>query len=337
MTKELKGYGREFIAETLYFGGGTPSLMPLEYVKQFIEISRKRYSLNNNAEITLECNPENLRGIDFKILSDIGINRLSIGIQRADKSMLSLLGRSEFSFEIVSNFIKELRKYKFSLSIDFIYGIQGDSVKKSGSELRNIISAIDPEHISLYALELKPGTLFYSKYSDDSLPDDEGFSKIYHGLRKILSDSGYYQYEISNFCKNNEYSRHNMKYFDNEEYIGIGPSAWSYKDRIRYSNISDIEKYIDSIVKGHRKYDFFEKIYREKRLSETIMMKFRKNQGVELSILNEFNDKELKDWNEIKNKLIKQNILIEDKSCIRINPEYFFVSNSIISELISVF
>lgn len=264
LTKEIKITSEKYSLEgshinSMYFGGGTPSIMPISFFSNLMNYIQKNFKINENAEITAEINPESG---DFKKLSDLkllGINRLSIGAQSFNDTVLKTAGRihnKKDTYNAVSN----AKKAGFeNISLDLIIGLPGQTKNILLSDIEQILD-ICPKHISAYMLSIEKGTQFYKIYNrknDAGFITDEKIAEYYEALCAILCKSGYGRYEISNFAKAGYESRHNINYWNRDEYLGLGPSASSFLKlaggmEIRKTNISDLYKYADNIMSNSK-------------------------------------------------------------------------------------
>ncbi|MDD2715760.1 MAG: radical SAM family heme chaperone HemW [Candidatus Wallbacteria bacterium] len=323
---------------TVYLGGGTPTQLSPAELNSLLASVRNRLRVAEDAEVTLEANPEHLVKFQPEILSSTGINRLSLGLQRRAPEMLKTLGRNENSFQLWTDKYHDLRSTGISLSLDFIYGIPGDTVEKSVREITEIIGSTPPDHFSLYLLEIKPGTVFQEKMNSGELklPIDEIQAEIYHALRGLLASHGYQQYEISNFASPGHESRHNLVYFNNGEYLGIGSGAFGRIDNLRYKNSSDLSRYLSCLQEGRRAMEFSETLDETLNARETLMMGLRKNEGVSLRVLSTIKDSQKEYVLERISYWNKMGVIVEDGERIRLNPDYFFTSNEVIGDIIDL-
>ncbi len=308
--------------DTVYFGGGTPSLIPPEYIEKILQCINSKFYISV-PEITLELNPSTVNINKLKFYKEMGINRLSIGVQSANDSELKLLGRKH-NFEKAKEIIINAANIGFNnISCDLMLGIPGQTIDSLNNSI-NKISELPISHISSYILKIEAGTPFDNEEFINKMPDDEFVSEMYLFTVKALKNNGFYQYEISNFAKNGYKSRHNLKYWHCCEYIGFGPAAHSYYNGIRYYYAPDLEKYIkfppEKIITDFEAGDSDEKL----------MLGLRLTEGVNL---NEFQDRK-------KSILLKAAPL---KKCgyidligdrLNLTPKGFMVSNSIIAELL---
>jgi oxygen-independent coproporphyrinogen-3 oxidase len=285
LKKEIKYY-RDFFPsfDTIYFGGGTPSLLT---PKQLIEIFNsifKYLNINSNAEITLESNPGDISLKYLNVLHNIGINRLNIGIQSFDDKILRFLGRRHYAQEAISS-IEAARQAGFNnVGIDLIYGVHGLGIKSWENTLHQAIS-FATEHISCYQLSLNERTPLYKKYlaNDWHLLDEKKELKMFLTTAKILENAGYIHYEISNFARKDKFkSRHNQKYWRHTPYLGLGPAANSFLDNKRWWNKTSVRTYIKEIAEGKMPVEDTESLSTEQLKLEALFLGLRTNVGIDL-------------------------------------------------------
>ena len=243
LIKELKMYP-EYEYDTVYFGGGTPSLLPVEMTAEIM--SNIRYK--ENSEITLELNPNDMTAEKLKELRKTGINRLSIGIQSFQNHVLKFIGRLHSGEDAVRVF-RDARKAGFeNISIDLMFGIPNQSFEDLKKDLENIL-LLSPDNISIYSLIWEEGTVFWSKLKKGILSemDQDLEAEMYEEIIDFLKKNGYSHYEISNFSKKGRGGIHNLKYWRNKEFIGVGLSAATYFNGKRYSNVRTFNKYYKSL------------------------------------------------------------------------------------------
>ena len=239
----------EHQVDSVFIGGGTPSLIPAADIRRLMDGLKKNFSVSPDAEITIESNPNSLTREKLDTYLDCGINRISIGIQSFDNRTLTLLGRLHDKNEAFQK-IQMARKAGFdNINIDLMFGIPQQSIKTWMDTIRQGIF-LGPQHISLYSLELQKGTPLYSevheKRSLTPIPDIID-REMYHEAIALLKQSGYLHYEISNVALPGKQSRHNLKYWSYEEYLGFGPGASSFFHGERFQNHSDMNSYINAI------------------------------------------------------------------------------------------
>ena len=244
LIEEIKLYPKENLYDTIYFGGGTPSLLPVNLISDImVNLKYKK-----DSEITLELNPNDITRENLKSLKEIGINRLSIGIQSFQDHILKFIGRDHTGNDAIKIF-KESREVGFeNISVDLMFGIPNQSLDDLKKDLE-LIKELSPENISIYSLIWEEGTLFWSKLQKGILfeMDQDLEADMFEYIIDFLTDLGYIHYEISNFSKENMYGKHNIKYWENKEFIGVGLSASEYLNGIRTSNVKNFHKYYCSL------------------------------------------------------------------------------------------
>ena len=243
---ELKGP-----VDTLFIGGGTPSLWDGDRINGLMENIRKYYCFSEDAEITIEANPGTLDAARLKAYRRAGINRISIGLQSADDRDLKTLGRIHTFEEFLENYAAAREAGFSNINVDLMSSLPGQTAA-GWEQVLTAVLKLAPEHISAYSLIIEEGTEFYDRYRDgDGLPDEEEEREIYHMTKRILEQYGYHRYEISNYCLKGYACRHNLGYWQGSQYLGFGLGASSCVGRPggkrrRFSNISDMEAYVDA-------------------------------------------------------------------------------------------
>lgn len=287
MARELflqRGYLDESL-ETLYFGGGTPSLLAPEEIEILLRPLYDHFSVTQGAEVTLEANPDDLTREKINGLRSAGINRLSIGIQSFDDDLLKFLNRAHDAHS-ARQCLADIRKAGFqNISIDLIYAIPGLSEKRWEETLREAIR-FSPEHISSYSLTIEEKTVFgnWSRKGKLKIVEEDLAARQFETLMDVLTDAGYEHYEISNFCKPGFYSRHNSSYWNQTPYLGIGPSAHSYDGDSRQFNIRNNALYVSAIKNGSIPFER-EVLSRENKVNEYILTTLRTRSGCNLKLL----------------------------------------------------
>lgn len=271
----------KYIINTVYIGGGTPSILDSKYI---IEIMDKlKNNLSENAEITIEVNPGTANRKKLEDYKRAGINRISIGLQSTEDYLLKEIGRIH-RFEEFLNVFEESRDVGFqNINVDLMLGLPNQTLEILEKSVEKIVK-LSPEHISIYSLILEEDTKLYSMINNKELklPDEETERKMYWKVKEILEEKGYIHYEISNFSKEGYFSRHNSDCWSQKEYIGIGLAAHSYLENKRFSNIDDMEKYIKNINNNQFEQNMIihENQTLEEKQKEMMLLGLRKIQGV---------------------------------------------------------
>ncbi|RXJ87610.1 radical SAM family heme chaperone HemW [Arcobacter sp. CECT 8985] len=306
----LKDNNKKF--ETVFIGGGTPSSVKHEEYQEVFRLISPY--LEKDCEITSEANPNSASEKWLEGMKNLGVNRISFGVQSFDNNKLKLLGRSHNNKSAISA-IQKANCIGFNgINCDIIYGVEGDTIKSLKKDF-DIAFSLPITHLSAYSLTIEEGTKFFNK-SDVKIDDEELSYEIFDYINKC----GFKQYEISNFAKEKKFqSKHNFGYWEHKEYLGIGAGAVGYKDKQRYYPLKSIEEYI----KTPTKYEI-EELSQEDIKVEKILLGFRCNNGVDLSI---FNNNELKKVNELikdrklnklNNKVFNPNFLLADELALYI-------------------
>ena len=318
LKQEIKHFYKNENLNTLYFGGGTPSLLTPDEIESILKL----FNISKNTEITIELNPETITEKYLKELYKIGINRLSIGCQTFDNNILEIIGRKHTAQQ-AKNIVKIAQKSGFkNISLDFIYGLPNQSIQNFENDLKEALK-LNIQHISLYGLKIDEGCYFY-KNIPENLPDNDTQADMYLLAIEILKDFG--QYEISNFGKA---SKHNLNYWDNNFYYGFGVAAHGYINGIRYSNYETIDEYVKNPIKHFSEI----KITKQAQLEEEIFLGLRKCNGIDVKKINsKYNiDFEFK-YKNILNKY--KDFFIKTSEGYALNTNGFLISNNIMSEFI---
>ena len=239
------------VFDTIFFGGGTPSLLSSDQVARIISELKANLSIDDEAEITLESNPATLSMESLRGYRQSGINRLSMGVQSMNDEILKRLGRIHTAGDVITD-VQNARAAGFdNINLDLMFAVPDSSLETTIMDI-DAVTSLGPEHISFYSLQLEEGTAFFKEFERGELEEvpDEIDREIYHVGAKLLRDKGYEQYEISNFAKIGYESRHNLKYWSMAPYLGLGLGASSFLDNKRITNVSSLEEYFELTSKG---------------------------------------------------------------------------------------
>ncbi|MBT2582353.1 radical SAM family heme chaperone HemW [Planococcus sp. ISL-109] len=269
--------------ETIFLGGGTPTALTPEQLERLLGLIRQYVPMTQNVEWSSEANPDELTREKMQVLFDGGVNRLSMGVQTFDPDLLKRLGRTHANDD-VRRAVETAREVGFnSISFDLMYGLPGQTMAQWEETLEQAF-AFDLPHFSAYSLIIEPKTVFYNlmvKGKLNTITEDlEG--DMYERLMEEMEKRGLHQYEISNFAKPGHESRHNLLYWDNEEYIGVGAGAHGYVDGIRYANHGPLKKYMEPLDSGIRPVLEENKVTIKAQMEEEMFLGLRKTKGVEL-------------------------------------------------------
>ena len=331
-----KGQATNEAISTIYFGGGTPSILDVNEINSIINRIHKEFNVESEAEITIEANPDDLNKEKIINLSLTEINRLSIGVQSFIDKELRIMNRAHDSKKAL-NSIEISKKYFNNISIDLMYGVP-ESTLESWTYNLDTVSQFEINHISSYALTLEPKTALESfvRKLVVEMPEEELVYDQYNLINKKLEPLGFINYEVCSFAKENFFSKNNSAYWLRKKYIGIGPSAHSFDGKSRSWNISNNKKYIDQIKKGKSFYKK-EKLSKVDQYNEYVMTGFRTIWGVSANFIeNNFNSK-FKNYftDRIQKHIDQKNIIVKDDIYTTTN-EGRFLADGISSDLFLV-
>ncbi len=333
LCAEIDGYkDRNISVDTVFFGGGTPSLLtPNEFEKITSHIN-KSFEVLPEAEFTLEANPKTLTRENLSAYMSMGVNRLSIGVQSIHENELKTLGRIHNLADFLDSYTLARECGIKNINLDLMYGIPLQTKESFNKTLDTVIS-LSPSHLSLYGLILEEGTPFYDKRAALPLPSEDTECDMYYLALKKLKSAGYSHYEISNYAKPGYECRHNLKYWRDESYIGVGVSAYSYFNSERYGNSSLISEYLSE---NREKYSYREKIDRNDEAYEFVMLGLRLAEGISLSEYKSKFDFDfitsarlpiIKKYNDLcMLKISNDRLYLTDKG--------FYISNSILTDIL---
>jgi len=326
LLEELKLYSYYgFSFKTIYFGGGTPSVIPPKIYEKFFKELSNLVNLSDIEEITLEVNPENYNLLDFLALKEVGFNRISVGVQSFLEKNLKILGRRHG----VKNSLKTLENaYKAgfeNILVDIIWGLPGQEIGDLKREFQ-FLKELPVVHLSAYMLTIYEDTPLKTLVERElfKLPGEEVIEKLYYTLLEEANKLDFERYEISNFAKDKRYfSKHNLLYWKMEPFLGLGSGAWSFDGRNRWSNVKNVEAYINAVLEGEKPVAYSYELSGEEFLKESIITGLRTVEGIPY------------DW--VKEKLSKElidNFFTLKGNRIAFNDRGFLLSNTLLSLLV---
>ncbi len=329
---------KDFLPEnsvnTIYFGGGTPSLLSQHELQQLLKTVHRHFSVTQDCEITLEANPDDLSRDTLLMLKQEGINRLSIGIQSFNDSFLKLFNRAHDAKMALSS-VNTARKVGFeNISVDLIYGIPEQTIGDFRTDLDKMI-ALQTEHISIYGLTIEEQTVFGKWYQKNKLTplDEETAAQQFEMIINELPKAGFRQYEISNFCREGFESKHNSSYWYGVPYLGIGPGAHSYNGHQRQYNVSHNIRYIQALQQGNIPFEK-ELLTTSQQINEIILTQIRTEQGIDLKQLIDRFDFDLMKNHPDKLSALQQRGLITCNERLKLTPAGRLLADGITESLI---
>lgn len=331
---------------SVYFGGGTPSLISPKYYKKFLGTVNNCFTFNDNIEITLEANPKTLSKKNLFEYKEAGINRISLGAQSFNDNILNFLGRSHTSNDTIQSVELIKESGVNNISLDFIYGIPNQKLCDVRNDL-DIIKKLDITHVSFYSLIIEEKTVFGKMKTQGKIKecDDELFIKFDNEIINSLELCGFERYEISNYAKNQMYSKHNMAYWDYNDFLGIGAGAYSgfskynednlINSSVRYSNQRSFKKYIECIKNNQSAIIFYEDNDSKTAMFEYIMLSLRKLTGLNFDdFYQKFGKNFLNLYSDVIDKLKSNGLVDITSDNFSIKKNHILLSNSIIEEFL---
>ena len=321
-------YGKQ-AADTVYFGGGTPTLLPYSCFEEIFFALKDSFFIADDSEITVECNPASIDAKGLAELRSLGANRLSIGLQSANDDELDMLGRVHSFYDFCSTY-EDARRVGFdNISVDLMYGLPSQTKDKLEYSLEKLIE-LSPEHVSVYGLKIEEGTRFYRERDFLDLPDDDTCAEFYELCCERLFGSGYRRYEISNFSLEGRESRHNLKYWRLDDYIGFGVAAYSCFRGERFGNSRNIKGFLS----GQDIIEQRQKISDNDRVSEYVMLGLRLEKGIALEDYYRISGQDFFEAYPAVKDFISKGFMKFEEGRVAFSTKGFLVSNIIFSEIL---
>lgn len=332
--EEVAPRAEGFTVDSVYIGGGTPSVFGEERLKRLLKTVDKYYHLERHCETTVEVNPDSVTPRLLKVLRKGGVNRISMGVQSCHDEELAQVNRPH-TFAQAQAAVEMIRSAGFTnLNLDLIFGLP-DQTMAGWQESVEAVLALEPEHLSLYGLTLEEGTPLWQRRDQLTLADGDQQADMYLWAVERLAQAGYDQYEISNFAREGKRSRHNLKYWMSREYVGFGPGAHSDFGGRRYSYVRDLERYIDGMLSGGKIVDASELIPFEERGYEYLMLRLRTVMGIDGV---EYNRTFRMNFDPLEELLCQYRnrgwAVQEESGRWHFTPQGFLLSNQLIGELL---
>jgi len=325
---------------TVFLGGGTPSILSASQIQRIFVALRDTFEITEDAEITIEANPGTVTKEKLEVFRACGINRISFGLQSANNEELKLLGRIHTYEEFLESF-RLARECGFdNINVDLISAIPKQTVVSWEETLQNVIK-LNPEHISAYSLIVEDGTPFAKVYGEGcpgetDLPDEEDERKIYYRTEELLKAAEYHRYEISNYAKEGKECRHNLGYWERKEYLGIGLGSASLINNTRYSNTTDLQKYIQCAKEPVNVQEDIQVLSTQEQMEEFMFLGLRKMDGVSEREFEEYFDISIdKVYDKQLKKLMIEGLIVRKDGWIRLTGRGIDISNYVLSEFIN--
>ena len=338
LKEEIKRTGdqaEDIGVRSVFIGGGTPSILEAEQITEIMTCIRNNFSIEKNAEITIESNPGTLNAEKLNCYHELGINRLSIGLQSTDDDCLRRLGRIHTFQEFEKNY-EQARKSGFqNINIDLMSGLPGQSLRGYEDTL-NRVTELKPEHISSYSLIIEEGTPFYKSDSVlQQLPDEDTERKMYERTKEILAQQGYERYEISNYARQGRECIHNLGYWEQVPYLGMGLGASSFYNGARFSNERNFRKYLSTPYLPFEHREDYVQVSREEQMEDTMIFGLRKMKGMSVSEFErEFGTPIWEMYGSVIERYSNLGLLIQEGDVLRLTDAGIDVSNRIFEDFI---
>lgn len=339
LLEEVQGYKKiqpisDYIVTSIFFGGGTPSIFPGEWICEIMDAVKQTFSLTSDAEITIEANPGTVDEEKLHLYKKAGINRISFGCQSADNEELKMLGRIH-TWETFLDSYAMARTCGFdNINVDLMSGLPGQTVSSWEQTLEKVIR-LEPEHISAYSLIVEEGTPFYEMADKLNLPDEDAERTMYERTGEILKKHGYEQYEISNYARAGYACQHNIGYWTGRAYLGLGLGSSSLFEEKRFSNTGDMEEYLEESGQIEELRRDVMILTKENQMEEFMILGLRMNQGVsEVEFEKQFKTSIDTVYGEILNKYEQSGHLQRKQGQISFTRKGISVSNPILAEML---
>lgn len=336
LCRKIRSYqelAKAYHVISIFLGGGTPSVLESRQTKDIFLAIYDTFEVDKDAEITTELNPGTVTREKLQTYLDIGINRLSIGLQTVKNDELHRLGRIHTYEAFVETYtLARITGFK-NINIDLISAIPGQTLK-SWAETLDTVARLNPEHISVYSLIIEEGTPFFEMYGEnrEELPDEDDERQMYQDTKEMLEKYGYHRYEISNYAKDGYECRHNLGYWSRKEYLGIGLGAASLLNNERWNEVSEMESYLNS---EENQFDNLEELDVTAQMEEFMFLGLRKMEGVSRRLFFEAFGCQLEEiYGKELEKLIRQKLLAIEDDFIRLTEYGVDISNYVMSEFI---
>ncbi len=339
LLRELETYAEHACPEevdSVYFGGGTPSLVPAGYIGELLSTCRRLFRFSDDCEISLEANPGTLTRGKAAAFRDIGINRVSLGAQSFDAGELAAIGRDHSGAQVDES-VRLLRSQGIeNINIDLMLGLPGQSERFWRQDLERT-AALHPAHISVYMLDLDERSPLFHHVSRGRcvLPDDDLICDLYMRTREFFAGCSYEQYEISNFALPGFQCRHNLKYWLREPVLGFGVGSHSFDGRFRFADLSDMNRYLDAVESGRSPVEWRSRVELTQALEETLFLGLRLNRGIDWRrVCRDFASGRLGAYESTLKEMSGRGLLEWQDSVVRLTPRGMLLSNEVFQNFV---
>jgi oxygen-independent coproporphyrinogen-3 oxidase len=318
--------------DTLFLGGGTPSLLAVDQMAALLDRIGARFAVEPGAEVTVECNPDDVTSERVAGYRRAGVTRVSLGVQSLDDTILPSLDRRHSARQARAAFAAAREAGADNISVDLIYGLPGLDLATWTATVREVI-AWGPDHLSAYGLTLDEGSLWHAR-GVSGLPPEEAVTAQYWALAEAAAEAGFEHYEVSNYARPGFRSRHNQRYWRWEEYLGLGPGACGFLGQVRYANVKPVERYSALVEAGHLPLATHEVLTPRQALGERLILGLRTSDGVPAERLAERCDLERGRLPEVLDAWRERGLLADREGRVRLTEAGFLLSDALFTELL---
>ena len=339
ISQNTKEWQKQFEVQTIYFGGGTPSILPAGAIVRCLDAIRENFTVSDMAEITLEMNPGTVTREKLKAYKQVGINRLSIGLQSVREDELKLLGRIHTFAQFQECFTMAREEGFENISVDLISGLPGQT-KEAFLESLHTVKNLGAEHISVYSLIIEEGTPFYELYGEEGSRREELISEeidreFYELTKQELAKAGYIRYEFSNYAREGFESRHNSSYWTGVDYLGLGLGASSYFLSERFHNTANKSEYVQNAANPEKLRQEVHCLSKEEQMEEFMFLGLRLCKGISKTKFEKKFGKNIEEvYGNVLKRLIGLDVLLEAGDCIALTDFGIDVSNQVLAEFL---
>ena len=342
MEEEIRRFPQKerWTIKTIFFGGGTPSILGSTQIIELMQVLKEEFSIEKDAEISIECNPGTVDKEKLYAYGEAGINRISFGLQSSDARELKLLGRIHTYETFLESYEMARTCGFYNINVDLMSALPGQTVQSWNQTLKNVLD-LNPEHISAYSLMIEEGTPFYDLYEKDLelreagkpcrlLPSEEEERRMYYDAKRMMEEYGYFRYEISNYAKQGYECRHNIRYWERKDYAGFGIGAAELIENIRFKNTCNLKEYMEGQFKKEK-----EVVDQKAQMEEFWFLGLRMMKGVSAKAFFEQFGLKIEDlYAPVLNRLMRQELIHEEKGVYRLTDLGIDVSNYVLAQFL---
>ena len=332
--EKLENYAQKYYLDTIFIGGGTPSILKEALIEKLCNKIKTSFYIDDDVEWTIECNPGAVNLSKFRTYKELGINRISMGVQSLDEDELKSIDRIHGLKEFMESYAAAKIAGFENINFDLIFSLPFQTEEKFRDTAQKIM-LYKPTHISAYSLQLEEGTRLYEMQDELTFPDEDENRRMYESAKDIFGKNGYIQYEISNFSLPGFESKHNLKYWSQEEYLGLGLGASSYFENCRYDNPDKFDAYTEFAENKKVLHLEGKKLTEEEQMSEFMFMGLRKTKGVsDIDFRNRFSQSFFEIYSDIIEKHVKNGLLVKEDNRVFLSSKGLDLANNVMCDFV---